>query len=80
MQTIDLTLSGNNKFLKKMFPKTKVTKTQLKLGELDSTFLTRAIKSANQLQYDWSRFEVLDLDLEGQFDEWDLVVKINVYA
>lgn len=79
MQTIDLKLSGNNKFLRKMFPKTKVTKTQLKLGQLDPNFLSRSIKTSN-LHHDWTRFEVIDLDLEGQFDEWELGVKINVWA
>ena len=80
MTTIDLTLSGNNKFLRKMFPKTKVTKTKLTLGELDPQFLSKSIKSVEQLQYDYTRFELVDLDLEGEFDNWDLLVKINVYA
>lgn len=80
MTTIDLTLNGNNKFLRKMFPKTKVTKTKLTLGELDPKFLTKSIKSVEQLQFDYSRFELVDLDLEGQFDDWDVLVKINVYA
>jgi hypothetical protein len=75
---VKMNLNFNNKGLKKMFTGTIVTRKKLQLGELNGEFLTSSIKSTKEFQYDYERFEIDDLELEGQFNDWTLNIKLNV--
>jgi ABC-type metal ion transport system substrate-binding protein len=74
----EIKLTFNNNGLKKMFPGTKVNKKKLKIGEIDPKFLASSIKSSD-LRFTYTNFEVIDLDLEGFYDNWELVIKLKVY-
>jgi hypothetical protein len=76
----DIRINFNNKGLKMLFPGTVVTKKKLELGEMDSSVLSKYIKSSElSKKYDGQNFSIEDIDLEGQFGNWDLVVKLKVY-
>ena len=75
---VDLNLEFNNTGLKSMFPGTIVTVDSLKLGDLNADYLAASIKSVKEFQYDYERFEIDDMDLEGEYDKWILNIKLNV--
>lgn len=76
----DIRINFNNKGLKMLFPGTTVTKKKLELGELDPSMLSKYIKSSElNNKYEGSNFTIEDIDLEGEFNNWDLVVKLKVY-
>ena len=78
MKGVNLDLNFNNKGLKQMFVGTIVTKKKLQLGDLNVDFLTASIKGVKEFQYDYEKFEIDDMELEGEFNNWTLNVKLNV--
>jgi hypothetical protein len=79
MKEVDLKLSGNNVFLKSLFPDAVIKTDSLLLGDLNVDYLTSAIKSSNNLQLDYSGFKILDIDLEGNYGDWTVTTKLNVW-
>ena len=74
-----LNITGNNVFLRKMFKGTKVTKTKLVLGPLQTNFLAKCIKSDPSMSNANEAFRVTNVELEGQFDDWTIVCKIYMH-
>lgn len=72
-------VTGNNRFLRKMFKGTKVTKTKLIIGDLQTNFLAKCIKSDTNLSLGNESFRVTDVELEGQFDDWSVICKIIMH-
>lgn len=76
----DIRINFNNKGLKMLFPGTLVTKKKLKLGELDPKFLASAIKTSElNLKYADLSFTLEDIELEGEFNSWDVTIKLRVF-
>lgn len=79
VRVVNLKFNFNNKGLKKLFPKTIIRKKELTLGEIDPKILGGMIRSVSELKNDYERFVIKDLDLSGEFNSWDLEIKINLY-
>jgi hypothetical protein len=67
----------NNKGLKECFPGTVVTKKSLALGKPNSDFIISAIRTSS-LSQGHSGFNLLDLEIEGEFDQWTLSLKLEL--
>lgn len=76
----ELKINFNNKGLKMLFPGTLVTKKKLQLGELDPKFLASTIKTSElNLKYADLSFMLEDIELEGEFNSWDVTIKLRVF-
>ena len=73
----ELKLTFNNKGLKMLFPGTVVTRKKLEMGELDPKFLASSIKSS-ELRYTYTNFVLEDIELEGEFNKWDVILKLRL--
>ena len=74
----DLKLTFNNKGLKMLFPGTIVTKKKLEIGQLDPKFLAASIKSS-ELRYTYTNFTLEDIELEGEYNKWDVMLKLRLF-
>lgn len=70
-------LTMNNKGLKECFPGTKVTKKSLALGKPNSDFIISAIRTSS-LSQNHSGFNLLDLEIEGEYNDWTLSLKLEL--
>lgn len=68
----------NNKGLKKCFPGTIITKKKIVMGAPDSSFIIKAIQSSD-LKYDHQGFNLLDLEIEGEYNSWMLSLKLELF-
>jgi hypothetical protein len=76
----ELKFNFNNKGLKMLFPGTTITRKKLSLGELDPSVLSKYIRTSElNSKYVDLKFSLEDLDLEGEFNNWDLTVKLKVF-
>ncbi len=76
----ELRVNFNNKGLKMLFPGTVVTKKKLELGDLDPKFLASTIKTSElNLKYADLSFTLEDIELEGEFNSWDVTIKLRVF-
>lgn len=58
MKTALITLKGNNKFLKQCFPGTKITKKSVMVGNINASFIVKAIKSIPGISLDHRSFAI----------------------
>lgn len=78
MKEINFTISFNNEGLRRMFPGTKISrKGNVTLGELSPSFLLKSIRKINVS--DFSKFELIELELQGSKNNFDLIIKMNVW-
>ena len=77
MKEVWFNMSGNNKMLRKAFPNSIITKKKVELGMPDSTFLIQAIKGSD-LRFDHQGFNLLDIELEGEYNDWTLSLKLGL--
>ena len=76
----ELSFNFNNKGLKMLFPGTVITRKKLTIGELDPAALAKYIRTSElNSKYADLKFTLEDIDLEGEFDNWDLLVKLKVF-
>jgi hypothetical protein len=76
----ELKINFNNKGLKMLFPGTVITKKKLEMGDLDPSMLSKYIKSSElNTKYPDCQFTLEDIELEGEFNNWDLLVKLKVF-
>lgn len=76
----ELKINFNNKGLKRLFPGTVVTKKKLILGDLDPKFLSSTIKTSElNEKYPDLNFKLEDIEMEGEFNNWDVIVKVKVF-
>ncbi len=79
VRSVMLHFNFNNKGLKKLFPKTIIRRKELTMGEIDPKYLGGMIRSVSELKHDYERFEIEDMELSGEFNSWDLDLKIKLY-
>lgn len=79
VRSVMLHFNFNNKGLKKLFPGTIIRKKELTMGQIDPKYLGQMIRSVSDLKHDYDRFEIEDMELAGEFNSWDLDIKIKLY-
>lgn len=73
----DIKISGNNKFLKQVFPKSKITHTKIALAPVNVDRLLLMVRDQLK-QTTYTKLQLVDVELEGMFNDWTLCVKINL--
>lgn len=73
----DVKISVNNKGLKTLFPKSVVTKKKLSLTQIDPKQLDLFIRSSLKTAI-FSKYQIISVDMEGEYNDWSLDVKISL--